>query len=167
MKNYHKWISLPILVPALVFLILAFTNRTNSYKPILMTRGNLESAVQWHDAREIERPGKIWVYNQFIFVIEQYRGIHVIDNTDAAAPKNLGFIQIDGCTDVAVKSGLIYANNAVDLIGVKPDPLSKSIAVVSRNRSVLPELIPPDGSDLNRFSKNRPEGTIIVRYEQN
>lgn len=167
MKNYYRWIPSLILVPPLVLLILAFTNGTNSYRPILMTRGSLESAVQWRETREIQQPGKIWVYNQFIFVIEQYRGIHVIDNTDTTSPKKLGFIQIDGCTDVAVKSGRIYANNAVDLICIKPDPVAKSMTVLSRNRNVLPELSPPDGAGLQQFSKNRPEGTIIVRYEPN
>lgn len=153
------------IIPVMLIALLSFLNDAPAFEPILMSRANLEAAVQLHQARDIEKPGKIWVYDQYIFIIEQYKGIHILDNTFAGAPESMGFIQVDGCTDVAVKDGLIYANNAVDLIAIEPDLAGKKIEVTSRNRNVLPELLPPDGAGLQRFEKLRPEGTIIVRYE--
>jgi hypothetical protein len=165
MKKYIRWLALLIAVPAILFVLLSFQTSHLGYEPVLMTRDALESAVQLRESREIEQPGKIWVYDNFIFVIEQYRGIHVIDNTDTSNPVNLAFIQVDGCTDVAVNQGLIYANNAVDLIGIRTDLDQQSITVVSRNREVLPEISPPDGWSYFNFNKYRPDNTIIVRYE--
>jgi len=154
-----------IAIPTILIILLSFQNSPLGYEPILMTRDALESAVQLRESREIEQPGKIWVYDNYIFVIEQYKGIHVIDNTDTSNPVNLAFIQVDGCTDVAVNQGIIYANNAVDLIGIRTDIDQESIAVLSRNRDVLPEINPPDGWSYQNFDKFRPDNTIIVRYE--
>lgn len=161
-----KWLFVALIITTTFFALTAFDHRySNEYEPVLMTRADMEEAVQIRDARKIEKPGKIWVYNDFIFVIEQYRGIHVLNNLNPGNPKNLNFIQIDGCTDVAVKNGVIYANNAIDLIAIRPAPDYQSIQILSRNRNVLPELLPPAGVNIDDFEINRPQNTIIVRWE--
>jgi len=165
MEKLIRRLVMLIAIPTILIILLSFQNSPLGYEPILMTRDALESAVQLRESREIEQPGKIWVYDNYIFVIEQYKGIHVIDNTDTSNPVNLAFIQVDGCTDVAVNQGIIYANNAVDLIGIRTDIDQESIAVLSRNRDVLPEINPPDGRSYQNFDKFRPDNTIIVRYE--
>jgi len=148
-----------------LFLFSFTTSSHDQFEPILMLREDMEAAVQLRTSRDIERPGKIWVFDQYIFVIEQYKGIHVLDNADPRNPKNIGFIQIDGCTDVAVRNDIIYANNAVDLIGVKTLADYKAISVVSRNRNILPELESPEDWYSNDFQKHRPANTVIVRWE--
>ena len=165
MIKFFRRASMSLMVPVGIIFLFSFHNDVPDFEPVLMTRDNMEAAVQLREARDIERPGKIWVYDAYIFVIEQYKGIHIIDNSNASAPANLGFIQVDGCTDVAVKEGLIYANNAVDLIGIRTNLDAKTIEVKSRSRNVLPELQPPDGTGIARFERFRPENTIIVRYE--
>ncbi len=166
MKRLY-YIALAIMLTPIILLVLtSFDSAPYNYEPVMMNRSEMEAAVQVRESRGIDRPGKIWVYNQFIFVIEQFKGIHVINNADPTHPINVAFIQIDGCTDVAVKkNGIIYANNAVDLIGIRPDLVNNSITVVSRNRDALPELLPPDGIYPSAFMKFRPENSIIVRYE--
>ena len=167
MKLLHlKWLFVVMIITTSLLALFAFgTHQNNEFEPILMSREDMEAAVQVRNPREIEKPGKIWVYDNFIFVIEQYRGIHILDNTDSENPKNLRFMQIDGCTDVAVNNGIIYANNAVDLIGVRPASDYNSINVVSRNRNVLPEIQSPSGWFNRDFEKFRPDDTIIVRWE--
>lgn len=161
-----KWLLSGVVITTTLLLIFAFNNESyNGHEPVLMSREDMEAAVQVREIRDIERPGKIWVYDHFIFVIEQYKGIHILDNSDPQNPENLGFIQIDGCTDVAVRDGVIFANNAVDLIGVKPSSDFKSVHVVSRNRNILPELASPEGWISLDFEKYRPENSVIVRWE--
>ncbi len=159
-----KWLFIGIVLTTTFIALFAFST-SNELSPVLMIRENMEDAVQLQEAREIEKPGKIWVYNNFIFVIEQYKGIHILDNTNPKNPVNKSFIQIDGCTDVAVQNGIIYANNAVDLIGVKPSSDCKSINVVSRNRNILPELKSPQGWSNYDYEQLRPDNSIIVRWE--
>ncbi len=66
----------------------------------------------------IADPGKIYYKDNFIFINERGQGIHIIDNTDPSAPVNLGFINIPGNWDMAIKGNTLYADNALDLIAI-------------------------------------------------
>lgn len=134
------------------------------YEPILMTRQEMVSAIALHDAREIEAPGKIWLYNNYIFLIEQYRGIHIIDNSNPAASKTVAFIHVDGCTELAVKDDIIYTNNAVDMIGIKVNPDLNSLEVVSRKEYILPIISSPSPWGDWYFIHQIPANMIIVRW---
>jgi len=164
--TFLKWFPIGVILLLISLAMFSFTtNSQYEYEPVLMLREDMEAAVELKAPREIDNPGKIWVYNQYVFVIEQYKGIHVLDNADSKNPQNVGFIQVDGCTDVAVRNAIIYANNAVDLIGLKASEDYSSIDVVSRNRNVLPELISPEGWNPWIFEQHRPANSVIVRWE--
>jgi len=139
-------------------------NAPTQYEPILMLRSDMEAAVKLSEPRPIESPGKIWLYNDLILLIEQYKGIHIIDNSNPAASKTIGFIQVDGCTDIAMKGDIVYANNAVDMIGIKANGNYSSIEVVSRNRNSLPIISSPDPWGDWYFYEKLPANTIIVRW---
>ena len=139
------------------------------YRPILMTRTTLESSVDLlKDPVKLVHPGKIYIKDNYLFINEKYKGIHVIDNTDPSNPKKAGFLRIPGCIDMAVKGNILYADNAVDLVAIdisNPD----NIAVTKRIKYVFPELNPPGQSWIpwNYEAENRPENTIIVGWEEN
>ncbi len=69
-----------------------------------------------NEARTPQKAGKIYVYGNVLLINEVNEGIHVVDNSDISNPQNLFFIQIPGNTDIAVKDGLIYANNHTDMV---------------------------------------------------
>ena len=137
------------------------------FEPIFMSRSEMERSVAALPPREIENAGKLWVYDQYIFVIEQFRGIHVIDNSNPTEPMNLSFIHVDGCTDLAVSNGVIYTNNAVDLIAIKPSLDMQMIDVVSRNKNELPVLESPDPWNDWYYLQFIPDDHIIVRWREN
>ncbi|MFM8738918.1 MAG: hypothetical protein ACKOC0_01795, partial [Cytophagales bacterium] len=58
----------------------------------------------------LNNPGKIYVYNKYLFVNEVDLGVHVFDNSDPSAPKDLGFIEILGNRDIAIKDNVIFAD---------------------------------------------------------
>jgi len=60
--------------------------------------------------RAMVRPGKIYIYNDLLFVVEFSEGVHVVDNSNKEAPVKIGFYQIPGCTDMAVKNSVMYVN---------------------------------------------------------
>ena len=138
--------------------------RPTSFEPIFMTRPEMEGAIALLGPRAIDTPGKIWVYNSYILLVEQYRGVHIINNTDPNNSVTEAFIRIDGCTDIAVNDGILFANNAVDMIGIKYVPGSNDIEVVSRNRNILPVLGSPDQWGDWYFVSQLPENMIIVRW---
>lgn len=136
-----------------------------AYTPILLTRTELENAIRWEAKRTINVPAKIYTKDHFIFISEQYEGIHVIDNRDRYNPVNLGFIRVPGCVDIAMKENILYADNAIDLVALDLSDL-QNIKVVKRIKNQFPELSPPDGGALPDRHRNRYENLIIVGWEK-
>ena len=166
MKKHLMILAMLALASALV--IMAFTSppyRPHSYEPIMMSRAALEASIAFEPARAIEKPGKLWVYNNYIMLIEQYRGIHVIDNSNPNDPQRIHFIRIEGCTEVAVRDGILYASNAVDLIGIKATSDFASLEVVSRNRNVLPSVSSPEHWNDWYYTDRLKDDMIIIRWE--
>lgn len=89
--------------------------RGEGYKPVYMTYEEITD-VQNMSAKSIENAGKIYVYDNYLFVNERFEGIHIIDNTDPRNPQNMAFIKIPGNVDIAVKGNILYADNVTDLL---------------------------------------------------
>ena len=136
-----------------------------NYEPVMMTRADLEASFAIEPARIIEKPGKLWVYNNFILLIEQYRGIHVIDNSNPNNPQRIAFLRIEGCTEIAARQGILYANNAVDLIGVKANSDFSAMELMSRNRDVMPHINSPEPWADEYYTNRLPDDMVIVRWE--
>ena len=139
----------------------------SEYFPVLMERNNLETSIILRDAQEIINPGKIYYKDQIIYLNEKYKGIHIIDNHDPAHPENIGFINIPGCIDIAIKNNSLFADNATDLITISLAN-SGQITVTERIQNAFPESTPPDLDYIPyMFSvANRPRNTIIVGWEK-
>lgn len=155
-----------------LFVVLTSTDRDDFYNPsgyfpILMEREQLEKSIIYREAQEIINPGKIYYKDGFIFLNEKYKGIHVIDNSNPADPQNIGFINIPGCIDIAIKNTSLMADNAVDLVTVDIQSFPQ-ISVINRIRNAFPESTPPGETYIPYMfsSGNRPDNTIIVGWER-
>ena len=90
--------------------------QTDGYIPVY---GATEaSAIKWLGVRTVNNPGKIYVYGQYLLINEANQGIHVYDNTDTSSPTPIGFIQILGNTDMAIKDNRLYADHMGDLLHI-------------------------------------------------
>lgn len=139
----------------------------SGYRPVFMYRSHMESAVKMKEPRTMLDPGKIYLKDDYIFVNEKYRGIHVIDNSNPEDPQKTGFIHVDGCIDMAMKDDVLYADNAVDLIAIRLFDDMTGMEVTERIRNVFPELRSPDGYPIPwKMQEERPENSIIVRWEK-
>lgn len=137
-----------------------------TYLPLLMDRTELEASVQLvPSSMPLNNPGRIYVYRNWLLLVEIYKGIHLIDNTDPAAPLRKAFLRVPGCQSMAVGNGILYVDNAVDLVGVKIDLASLQAHEVARNRKALPEIKSPEGYLPWSYSRsNRPANTEIVGW---
>jgi hypothetical protein len=66
--------------------------------------------------KELENPGKIYLYGDYLLINEPQEGIHILDNTNPSSPINLNFIPIEGNVDLVVNNSMLYADNYVDLL---------------------------------------------------
>nr|WP_294903096.1 hypothetical protein [uncultured Lacibacter sp.] len=86
------------------------------YRPVYKTKQQVWSEIKSKPAKVISNPGKITLFGNTIFLNEIDKGIHVIDNTNPSQPKNIGFIEIPGNVDLAVKGNRLYADLFNDLV---------------------------------------------------
>lgn len=96
-----------------------------AYEPVYMDYDEFRSSVASEDPRSLENPGKIYLFGGYLFINEVNKGVHVIDNSDPSNPGNKAFINIPGNIDIAVKSGILYADSYSDLVAIDiSDPLN-------------------------------------------
>jgi hypothetical protein len=132
---------------------------------ITIPKTELRYSVYAKAPRELRDPGKIYVFGNLLFIVERYTGVHVIDNSTPTSPKNLGFINVPGCSDIAVKGNTLYVDNAIDLIAIDvSDP--SSVKVTSRHENVFPPLPPPeDAYNIKGYPPSDNEVIIGWKYE--
>ncbi|GEO05105.1 hypothetical protein AAE02nite_27690 [Adhaeribacter aerolatus] len=87
-------------------------------EPVLLKRSDLVAAVKSEPGKALATTGKIYAKDQYVFVNELYKGIHVINNSNPAAPKNIAFINIPGNVDMAIRDNILYADAGPDLLAL-------------------------------------------------
>ena len=88
------------------------------YKPVYKTTAEVRANIKSNAPKAIEKPGKIYIRGSYIFLNDLDKGIHVIDNSNPAQPKNISFIDIPGSVDLAVKGNTLYADFFTDLVAI-------------------------------------------------
>ena len=88
------------------------------YKPVYKTTDEVKANIKSSAPIDIKQPGKIYIWGQYIFFNDIDKGIHIIDNSNPAQPKNIGFINIPGNMDLAVKGNTLYADLYTALVAI-------------------------------------------------
>ena len=88
------------------------------YNPVHMSPEEMRSSIALEEPRELDVTGKLYFYNDHFFVNELGKGIHIFDNQDMTNPTPIGFLKIPGNYDMAIKNGMLYADNSLDLIRI-------------------------------------------------
>ncbi|MEM6317023.1 MAG: hypothetical protein AAF960_05095 [Bacteroidota bacterium] len=123
MKNIHAALSyLGIL--GLFFLSSCTQDLCNRkttfirFDPVYLTVDKIRQDLQMQGPRPLVNPGKLYYYKDHILINERREGLHIIDNTNPEAPENIAFIKIPGNIDMAVKNGMLFADNYIDLLTI-------------------------------------------------
>lgn len=137
-KN-HKSILFFLLIGMLWSCNGAFTPSFNEgevegYAPIYATGEELN--VKILQAKALESPGKIYTIGNYLLVNERMKGIHIINNEDPSKPVNTAFLQIMGNIDMAMKNGLLYADQMGSLLVIDLNDVN-NINVVQQEEHVF------------------------------
>ena len=74
--------------------------------------------VQYEAAKPVKQKGNIYFKDNFLFIIDSFKGIHVIDNANPSAPTNIAYYSVAGITGMAIENNYLYINSYVDLVVV-------------------------------------------------
>lgn len=109
--------------------------------PVYMSYENLRASVKITTGREMNNPGKIYFKDQYIFVNEKMKGVHIYDVSNPSNPVNKGFLEIPGNIDIAIKDNTLYADSYIDLVSIDISNFS-SIREVGRIEKIFPYTLP-------------------------
>ena len=86
-------------------------------EPVFMETSTFRNSVKIKtQSQNIESIGKMCFYNNYLYISEPQKGIHIINNTNPSNPQAVGFIELLGNADLAIRNGLLYADSYIDLV---------------------------------------------------
>jgi hypothetical protein len=115
-----------------------FYNKVWGSKPIYSRDSTAKLIYYTGTPQPVVSAGNIYVKDNFIFQVEVGKGIHVIDNSTPANAHRIGFITINGCSQISIKGSSLYSNSYDDLVVVDVSDAS-NIKESSRIKGALPE----------------------------
>jgi len=128
--------------------------------PQYMSYDDMRKPSKSTAANAIQNSGKIYIKDNYLFVNEKFKGIHVFDNTNPSAPVNLTFIDIPGNVDLAVRGNYLYADNFVDLIVLDISNITSPIEV-ARLKDIFPYTIPEATEAYPIANIDQKQGVIV------
>ena len=134
-------------------------------RPLVMSKADFANSVDILPPRPIKESGKIYAYQDYIFINDKYQGIHVIDNSNPAAPQKIAYITIAGNVDISIKDDVLYADSIRDLVVLDISNIN-DIQEVTRLEEVLQDnIVFPFEADIVEWVDYNWETEIIVGWE--
>ena len=133
--------------------------------PLLMSKSEFRSAVEIQSPKSIEEAGKIYAFNNYIFVNDEFKGIQVIDNTYPSSPNAIYYIKVPGNIDISIKNNFLFADSSTDLVVFDISNMQK-IKAVGRLENVFSvyDYKIPEEADYADFSNFNNDEQIIVGW---
>lgn len=158
-------------VPVLTILLAVFGCELNQdsesprqvqgFRPVYASYEEV-STIKTLEPQPLKNPGKIYIKGGFLFINEQGKGIHIVDNSDPAHPQKISFVSVPGNIDMAVKEQVLYVDNSVDLVALDiTDP--RKVTVLKRVKNAYP--YPSYPEQRGQFECADPEKGMVVRWE--
>lgn len=131
--------------------------------PVYMPYSEFRASFRKSEPEEISKPGKIYFKDNYLFVNEIQKGIHVIDNSNPADPKKVAFYEIPGNVDIAIKGNILYADSYIDLVAIDISDINYP-RETGRLKNIFPEIVPEGDMWYPYVNVDKSKG-VIVNWE--
>lgn len=106
--------------------------------PVYKTSDEVRNSIGNRAPQPVKAPGKMYLYDDYIFLNEGGRGVHIINNANPSLPVNEAFIDIPGCQDMAVLGNTLYADCYTDMMVIDiSNP--KAVKLIHSVSNLFPE----------------------------
>lgn len=140
----------------------------NVNEPIFMSKSEFRNSVRVSvEPQPIVTRGKICFYEGYLYISEPEKGIHIFDNRDPKNPKNIGFVELVGNGELAIRNNTLYADSYVDLVWFDvSNPAQPNL--LGRKADMFPYALPDTdnsyGYDYEQIN-NKGDNNIIVGWK--
>ncbi|MFN8211041.1 MAG: hypothetical protein U0T33_08765 [Bacteroidales bacterium] len=156
---------IPIIILLFPVAILFTSCEDSTYRiytanvPVYLSYDELRDAVTPGHTEELKNPGKIYFKDNYIFIIEELKGIHIYDNTNPASPVKKDFVTIPGVVDISISGNYLYADSYVDIVVIDVSDIS-NVHEAGRVKDVLPFTLPATGNNYPITGVDSKKGVI-------
>ena len=143
MKKNIRLILLQLTAAACTFLFFSGCSKDGDgkktqtytiYSPVYKSKADVLASINGASTTAIEHEGKLYIKDNFIYLNDVNKGIHIIDNSNAAHPVQIAFLSIPGNLDIAIKGNILYADMYDDLLALDiTDPHHAKITNTLKN----------------------------------
>jgi hypothetical protein len=116
-------------------------NKYMACVPVYTDYETFRQPAQFGPAKSITSNGFLYMKDQYLFVVQPEAGIHFIDNTNPALPANIGFLNLQGCTGMAIRDNYLYANSFIDLVVFDISFITAPVEI-NRQEDFFPQALP-------------------------
>lgn len=138
----------------------------NVATPITITTAELRASIEVLPAQDIVESGKIYAYEQYIFVNDVDKGVHIIDNRNPAQPALINFLKIPLNRDVSIKGNYLYADSGRDLVVFDISQIN-NIQMIGHVENVIQNyqaIAYPENTDFYNFDDYDTYNDIIIGW---
>ncbi|MHC1776061.1 MAG: LVIVD repeat-containing protein [Lentimicrobium sp.] len=128
--------------------------------PVYMGLDEFRGAVKMTSPQSLENPGKIYFKENFLFVNEYHKGVHVIDNSNPSAPNSVAFIEIPGNVDIAIRHNILFADSFIDLVAIDITNPANPVEV-DRVEDAFPNVLPPPDYSYPVYGLDFNKGVVV------
>ena len=138
-------------------------------EPVFISGEEFRNSVNvTSDARELKEYGKMCFYEGYLYLSEPGKGIHIINNENPSNPKLVGYIELMGNQDLAIRNGFLYADALIDLVWFDiSNPSNPTLKGRVKNifSRALPFIENEYGYDNELCSAGLKKGKIVIGWE--
>ncbi|MUP44753.1 hypothetical protein E0K83_03220 [Gramella sp. BOM4] len=133
--------------------------------PVTQSIADFRASVAVQEPRNIGESGKIYAWEDYIFINEKNKGVHIIDNSDPYNPQNIQFLKIPRNMDIAIKDHRLYADSGMDLVVFDISDFN-NITETTRIEDVFPNYhwASPEGARYVDFENFDSSTEVIIGY---
>ncbi|GMN07054.1 hypothetical protein MTsPCn5_24430 [Croceitalea sp. MTPC5] len=134
-------------------------------RPLVISRTEFANSVDVVSPLPINESGKIYAYQDYVFINDKYKGVHVIDNSNPESPQKIAFIKIVGNVDISIKDDFLFADSITDLIILDISDITNIEQVNRLENVLLGNIIFPTEAQLFEWGTIDHQNEIIVGWE--
>jgi hypothetical protein len=103
-------------------------------RPVYTAKTTVLGSIKGNPAQPIGSVGRLYIKDQYIYLNEPDKGIHIIDNSNPANPRQTAFLSVPGNQEIAVKGNILYADMYRDLLAIDiSNPLNVNVTGMAHN----------------------------------
>jgi hypothetical protein len=128
--------------------------------PVYLSYVDLRKSVKVEDPVELSNPGKIYFKDNIIYINEYRKGIHVINNSNPSNPVKVGFINIPGNVDIAIRDNFLFADSYIDLVVFDISDIH-NVREVSRTENIFEYYLPEYDTKYEVVPVDQEKGVVV------